>query len=93
MAYWGLALDLLGNTLSAPPSPRAARDAWELLEKARALGAKTERERAWIEAIRSYYRDHDKLPVDTRLLGLQPGDASSWPSVIRMTSRRRCITR
>ena len=68
MAYWGLALDLLGNTLSAPPSPRAAREAWELLEKARALGAKTERERAWIEAIRSYYRDYDKLPVDTRLL-------------------------
>ena len=36
MAYWGIALDLLGNTLSAPPSPHAARDAWELLEKARA---------------------------------------------------------
>ena len=29
---------------------------------------KTERERAWIDAIRTYFRDHDTLPVDTRLL-------------------------
>jgi hypothetical protein len=68
MAYWGLALDLLGNTLSAPPSARAAREAWELLEKANAMGAKTARERAWLDAIRAYYRDHDKVPVETRLL-------------------------
>jgi tetratricopeptide (TPR) repeat protein len=68
MAYWGIALDLLGNTLSAPPSHEAARAAWEALEKARAVEGKTERERDWIDAIRAYFRDHEKLPVDTRLL-------------------------
>jgi len=68
MAYWGLALDLLGNTLSAPPSPQAARTAWELLEKARAVDVKTAREREWIDAIRTYFRDHETVPVDTRLL-------------------------
>jgi hypothetical protein len=68
MAYWGIALDLLGNTLSAPPSRAAAERAWQVLEKARSVGAKTERERAWIEAIRTYFRDHDKLSVDARLL-------------------------
>ena len=68
MAYWGLALDLLGNTLSAPPPPEAARAAWEALERARAIERQTERERGWIDAIRAYFRDHDKLPADTRLL-------------------------
>jgi tetratricopeptide (TPR) repeat protein len=68
MAYWGIALDLLGNTLSAPPSRDAARRAWEALENARGVEAKSERERAWIDAIRTYFRDHEKLPVDARLL-------------------------
>jgi Tfp pilus assembly protein PilF len=68
MAYWGLALDLLGNTLSAPPSPQAARAAWEILEQARAVQVKTERERDWLDAIRAYFRDHETVPVDTRLL-------------------------
>jgi hypothetical protein len=68
MAYWGLALDLLGNTLSAPPSRQAAHDAWTLLEKARALPVKTAREREWLDAIRTYFRDHDTVAVDARLL-------------------------
>jgi hypothetical protein len=67
IAYWGVAMDLLGNTLVGPPSRTDAEAAWEALEKARALGAKTERERDWIEALRAYYRDHDKISVDARL--------------------------
>ncbi|HYN09006.1 MAG TPA: hypothetical protein VES67_16605 [Vicinamibacterales bacterium] len=67
MAYWGIALDLLGNTLSAPPSPARAREAWTVLEKARKVPAKTDRERQWIDAIRAYYRDFDTVPLETRL--------------------------
>jgi tetratricopeptide (TPR) repeat protein len=67
MAYWGIALDLLGNSLSAPPQPKDAQAAWAALEQARAIGAKTARERDWIEAVSTYYRDHDKVSVDTRL--------------------------
>jgi tetratricopeptide (TPR) repeat protein len=67
MAYWGIALDLLGNTLSAPPSAQSARSAWEALEQARKVPAQTERERAWIEAIRAYYRDFESRSVDERL--------------------------
>jgi tetratricopeptide (TPR) repeat protein len=67
MAYWGIAADLLGNTLSAPPSRAAAQTAWEALEKARVIGAQTQRERDWIEALSAYYRDHDKVPVNARL--------------------------
>jgi tetratricopeptide (TPR) repeat protein len=67
MAGWGLAVVFLGNTLVGPPPAKDHVTAWEVLEKARALGAKTARERDWIEAVSTYYRDHDKLPLNTRL--------------------------
>src|SRR2546430_1173194 len=67
MAYWGLAVTALGNSLAAPPAPKDAAAAWAALEKARAAGAKTQRERDWIEAIAAYYRDHDSAPLSTRL--------------------------
>ena len=68
MAYWGIALDLLGNSLAAPPSPQAARDAWAILEKAEGVVVKTDRERKWLDAIRMYFRDSDTVPVDARLV-------------------------
>ena len=68
MAYWGYAVNLLGNSLANPPSAKDAQAAWEALERARAIGAKTERERDWIEALSAYYRDYDKVSVDDRLL-------------------------
>jgi len=67
IAYWGIALDLLNNTLVAPPSRQNAQTAWEALEKARGIGAKTQRERDWIEALSAYFMDHEKVPVDVRL--------------------------
>jgi tetratricopeptide (TPR) repeat protein len=68
VAYWGIAVDLLGNTLVGPPPPKNLQMAWEALEKAHAIGAKTPRERDWIDALSAYYRDHEKVPVDARLL-------------------------
>src|SRR5499433_2880657 len=68
MAYWGYAVNLLGNSLASPPSAKDAQAAWEALERARSIGAKTQRERDWIEALSAYYRDHDKVSLDERLL-------------------------
>ena len=67
MAHWGVAMDILGNTLVGPPTRENANVAWAELEKARAIDAKTERERDWIEALSAYYRDHDKTPVNVRV--------------------------
>jgi tetratricopeptide (TPR) repeat protein len=67
MAYWGIAIDLLNNVFVAPPSRADAEAAWTALEKAREIGAKTQREHDWIEALSAYYRDHDKTPVNVRL--------------------------
>jgi tetratricopeptide (TPR) repeat protein len=68
IAYWGIALDLLNNSLAVVPPRSDAEAAWAALEKAREIGAKTQRERDWIEALSAYYRDHDKIPVNARLV-------------------------
>jgi tetratricopeptide (TPR) repeat protein len=67
IAYWGIALDLLNNSLAVVPPRADAEQAWAALEKAREIGAKTQRERDWIEALSAYYRDRDKIPVNARL--------------------------
>jgi hypothetical protein len=67
VAYWGIAVNLLGNSLAGPPPARDQQEAAEAVAKGRAIGAKTQRERDWIDAIGAYYRDYDKLPVDARL--------------------------
>jgi tetratricopeptide (TPR) repeat protein len=61
IAYWGIALDLLNNSLAVVPPRADAEAAWTALEKAREVGTKTQRERDWIEC------DYDKMPVNVRL--------------------------
>jgi tetratricopeptide (TPR) repeat protein len=67
IAYWGIALDRLNNTLAVVPPRADAEAAWAALEKARQIGAKTQRERDWIDALSAYFRDHEKVPVNVRL--------------------------
>src|SRR5712691_9854311 len=67
MAYWGVTMDYLGNTLATTPTRADSQAAWDALEKARVAGAKTQRERDWIEALSAYFRDHDKVAVGARL--------------------------
>ena len=67
MANWGVAMDYLGNTLATTPTRAESQAAWSALEKTRAAGAKTQRERDWIEALSAYFRDYDKTSVDARL--------------------------
>ncbi len=67
IAYWGIALDLLNNSLAVVPPRADAEAAWAALEKAREIGAKTQHERDWIEALSAYYREHANTPVNVRL--------------------------
>ncbi len=58
IAYWGIAMSLQGNPLTGnAPSPKQAEDANAALAKARAIGAKTERERDYLAAIELVYKD------------------------------------
>jgi tetratricopeptide (TPR) repeat protein len=55
IATWGIATILIGNTFAAGPTPAQAQQAKEAIERGRAIGAKTERERLFIEAVAQYY--------------------------------------
>src|SRR5688572_15763486 len=60
MAYWGIALSLLYNP-HAPPPPANLPLGLDAIQKAKALNAKTQRERDYIDALANMYVDHDKV--------------------------------
>jgi hypothetical protein len=58
IAHWGIASLLMQNPIAGQgASPDAAKVAATSLEQARATGAKTQRERDYIEAVGAYYQD------------------------------------
>jgi hypothetical protein len=67
IAYWGIALSLLYNPHVAPP-PKNLKEGAAALEKAKALGAKTQRERDYLDALGAMYADYDKVDHRTRVL-------------------------
>ena len=58
IAAWGFASILMNNPLAgAGASPKDAADAQAAIEKGRAMGAKTQRERDYLEAVAAYYEN------------------------------------
>jgi tetratricopeptide (TPR) repeat protein len=55
IAAWGIATNLIGNPLGGNSSVDDAKRAREVLERGRAIGPKTERERFYIEAVAEYW--------------------------------------
>ena len=66
MAWWGVAMANL-HPLWAPPTPSEMKTGREGAEKAAAVSAKTDREKAFIAAIGTFYGDADKLDHKTRM--------------------------
>jgi tetratricopeptide (TPR) repeat protein len=66
IAYWGIALTLLLNPHIPPPKDNLALGL-STLEKARSIGAKTQRERDYVDALLAFYADHDKVPHGPRV--------------------------
>src|ERR1700751_4350973 len=66
IAYWGIALSLLSNPHSAIPAPNLPLGL-AAIEKAKTVGAKTERERDYIDALSVMYVDYEKIPQQTRV--------------------------
>src|SRR5687768_4705989 len=67
MAYWGIALTQFGNPFAGGPAAEGTKAGFEAAEKAAATGAGTEREKAYIEAVLTLYRDHEKLDNRARM--------------------------
>jgi hypothetical protein len=66
IAYWGIALSLLGNPHSAIPAPNLV-PGLAAIEKAKSIGAKSNRERDYIDAMSVMYVDYDKVPQQARV--------------------------
>ena len=71
MAQWGVAMAWLGNPLAAPPSARGLQEGGAAVGRARAAGAKTQRERDYIDAVAIFYKDADTVPHRTRALAYE----------------------
>jgi hypothetical protein len=68
MAPWGIALSRWGNPFAAGIRPAAQlRQGLEAVEQANRVGAKTDRERAYIAAVAQLYADFERVDQPTRV--------------------------
>src|SRR6476659_8451316 len=66
IAYWGIALSLLFNPHAPPPTPNLPLGL-AAIQKGKAVGAKTQRERDYIDALAVMYTDYDKISHGARV--------------------------
>jgi tetratricopeptide (TPR) repeat protein len=66
IAYWGLAISQRPNPLVGPFDAATLKRGLDAIEKGEAIGAKTQRERDWLAALKEFYKDHDRVDQDTR---------------------------
>ena len=71
IAGWGVAMAWMGNPLAAPPSAQGLKEGGFAIEKAKTIGSKTQRERDWVAAIDTIYKDADKVDHRTRALAYE----------------------
>jgi tetratricopeptide (TPR) repeat protein len=82
IAYWGVALTYLNNPHLPIPAPNLA-PGLAAIEKAKTVGAKSERERDYIDALAVMYVDSDKLSHAQRgraYLGAMERLATKYPN-------------
>src|SRR3984885_3169317 len=70
MAYWGIAMTYYHQVWQAP-GPEDLEAGIAAVEKAKLAGAKTERERDYIAAIETFYKDAGQLDYRTRALAYE----------------------
>jgi hypothetical protein len=70
MGHWGIAMSVW-YPLWQPPSEAMLKQGQDAVERAKALGSKTEREQHYIAAIEVFYKDADKLDRRKRALAYE----------------------
>jgi hypothetical protein len=68
MAHWGIAMSWWGNPFGGFRSPQALQSGLAAVDKGKAAGAKTERERGYIGAVEALFTDAGTIPQRTRTL-------------------------
>lgn len=91
MAYWGIAMSRRANPLVGAPDSQILKDGLEAITKAKEIGAKTQRERDYIAAIETYYKDWGKVDHRTRVSSLRKGDGADVPPLPRRFRGRNLL--
>ncbi|MDA1080322.1 MAG: hypothetical protein O2973_01395 [Gemmatimonadetes bacterium] len=71
MAHWGVALTHFGNPIAGGAGAQGQAAGWAAAQQAMATGANSPRDRAYIEAVATLFRDHDKSANRTRMLAYE----------------------
>src|SRR6266446_102319 len=71
IAHCGAAVAFLGNPLAGPPVARGLQEGTAAVARAKAAGAKTQREQDYIAAIATFYTDADKVDHKTRAVAYE----------------------
>lgn len=67
MAYWAKAVASIDNALGSPPTPKLEEQGWAAVQMAHRLGGgKTPRERHYIAAVESLFKDRASVPFAER---------------------------
>jgi hypothetical protein len=70
MAWWGVAMSLW-HPLWEPPDSASLARGWAAIQRADSLGAGSDRERGYIAALASFYRDWNRVDHRTRALAYE----------------------
>jgi hypothetical protein len=79
MGYWGIAMSLY-HPIWAPPNSAELRNGAAAIEKAKSIGAGTQRERDYIAALEVFYKDSDRVTHQER--------ARAWREAMERLARR-----
>jgi len=71
MGHWGHAMVVMDNPFQWPLRGKALGDGWARIEKARALGPKTERESLYVAAVEVFFRNPESGVDRTRQLAYE----------------------
>jgi hypothetical protein len=93
IATWGIASILMYNPLQGQgATAKGAEQAQAAIDEGRRIGAKTQRERDYIEAVAAYYKDFATRPERERQV-VRARRSRRWRSATRPTTRRRSSPR
>jgi len=67
IAHWGVALTHFGNLVAGGSSAQGQAAGWESAQKAASTGGRSERDRDYINAVSTLFRDYDKVANRLRL--------------------------
>jgi hypothetical protein len=71
IAYWGVAMTYFGNPMAGGSGPQGQAAGWEAAERAARMGARSDRDRAYIDAALALFADHAARPNRERMIAYE----------------------